>query len=193
MRRCILCLLSVVGLAPALAAADSLTDAPGAETRLTFVAGLAEGGDELATVFFSGGGSEDIKAGSGIYLNGGFMHSFADSPFDLQMTLGYFIENTSATNTQARFSRYPLDAMAFYRNGEHRIGAGLTYHMSPKLDLDQLGGTVTFENTNGFVLEYGYNWFGVRYTAIDYDTEEFSYTADGNNISVLFNLGFSGW
>lgn len=197
MRHGIILLACFFSVAPVFAAEPMADDAADymqdAGTHFTAIAALAAGGDELATISFTNGDSQDIKAGSGVYLGGGFLHNFAAVPVSVQVTLGYFVADTAATNTQARFSRYPLDAMVFYRNAGHRFGAGLTYHLSPTLDLDQLGGTYKFENAQGLVLEYGYKWFGIRYTTIDYEAKGFAYTASGNHLSIQANWGFSGW
>lgn len=149
----------------------------------------AYGGDELATVYFTDGSNQSLRAGSGFSFNLGAAHSFTDSPFSMRLTLGYQADSTTATNSNARFSRYPLELLGFWHHDVHRLGGGLTRHFSPSLDLDNLGGRIDFEDAGGFLLEYGYEFspgagFAIRYTTIDYTADGFTGEVDGNSLGV---------
>lgn len=161
-----------------------------AEPRFFGSVGYNYGGDDLATVIFTDGTSQTIKAGSGLALNLGVVHDFGGTAFALQSSFGYLVENTSAANSNARFSRYPLEVIGFWRQGEHRFGAGLVSHLSPTLDLDNLGGTLDFDNASGVVFEYGYGMFSVRYTDIDYGISGYSGSVDGSGMGIYFSTAF---
>lgn len=159
-----------------------------AETNLYGHFGVAFGGERLVTVEFEDGSDEDLRAGSGFALNLGLVHHIEDSPFSLQTGIGYFTHTTSAANSNARFSRYPLEVLGFWNNGDHRFGGGLVHHMSPTLNLDNLGGKVSFDAASGFALEYGYRFFSVRYTTIDYSYGGFD--IGGESIGAYLSMGY---
>jgi len=162
-----------------------------ADTRFLASLGFAHGGDKLATVGFTDGSSQTLRAGSGIALNAGFVHHFDNA--SIQASLGYLVEDTSATNSNIRFSRYPLEVLGFWRNGDHRFGGGLVHHFSPTFDLDNLGsGKLDFDDATGFALEYGWRFISVRYTTIEYSFDAVTGTEkfDGDGIGVYLTYGF---
>lgn len=159
-----------------------------AETRAYGHFGVGIGGDRLATIRLEDGLQDDLRAGTGFALNLGIVHHFDRLPFSLQAGAGYFARITSARNSRARFSRYPLEVLAFWNNGQHRFGGGVVHHMSPTLDLDNLGGAVNFDAATGVALEYGYKYFSVRYTDIEYSAGDAE--ADGRSVGVYFSLGY---
>lgn len=159
-----------------------------AETELYAGFGLAYGGDELATITFIDESEEELLAGSGYTTAIGIVKHFEDSPLSIQGTLGYFTDETSARNSRARFSRYPIEVLAVFRNENHRFGGGLTHHLSPTLNMDNLGGKFNFDSATGFVVEYGYRYFSVRYTSLSYSAGDFD--IDGSGIGVFAEMGF---
>lgn len=165
-----------------------LTGTATADTEFLAGVGIGFGGDELATVSFTDGSDQDLRAGSGFAFNLGLVHHFEDSPYSLQATTGYFVHDTSAENTNARFSRYPIEVLGFWRRDEHRLGGGIVHHMSPTLDMDNLGGTFDFDDATGFVLEYGYSYFSIRYTSLEYSIG--SAEVDGSGIGIFANIGY---
>lgn len=175
---------------PALFALLLLAGPAQADTRFLFSVGYNHGGDSLATIVFVGGYAEAIRAGSGASINAGAVHHFDGTPWSLQATAGYLIEDTSARNSRARFSRYPIEVLGFWRQGHHRFGGGLAWHLSPTLDMDNLGGTVDFDDAVGLVAEYGYGAFSIRYTFIDYSPDGFNGKADGNGLGIYVSSGF---
>ena len=90
----------------------------------------------------------------------------------------------------------PLTIIGSFNNNGHLFGAGFTYELNPKLDIDlpDLRGTADFENALGLVLEYENNYktwgWGVRYTHIEYDYDTTGETFDGNNIGAFINWYF---
>lgn len=151
---------------------------------LGWVAGLAwtTGGDELAWAELvdedGDTSSETIEAGAEFYLYGGLRYGLTSMPVDLQATLGWHTDGVDISNGEFSFDRMPVDLLAFYRFGNARVGGGLTYHLSPELDLevDGQGASTDFDNGLGLVAQFDYtfsNFFvGARYTWLDYEVDE---------------------
>ena len=162
-----------------------------------FGAGLTSGGDTLGTLTYSTGYSADLKAGGLIHLYGGIMLEKPQSPFMMKFALGWHFDQVSARNGSATFDRYPLDIIPYFRTDKIRVGAGLTYHLSPKYDAsDFAGGTYNFKDAAGLALELGINlgvmdrhWIEIRYVSIDYELDNVSTTTkfNGNNIGVYYS------
>lgn len=159
-----------------------------AETELYAGFGLSYGGDKLATITFTDETDEDLLAGSGYSMAIGFVRHLEDSPFSVQASIGYLVDETSAQDSRARFSRYPLEVLTVFRNGDHRFGGGLTHHLSPALNLDNLGGKIDFDSATGLVLEYGYRYFSFRYTNLSYSVG--GADIDGSGIGIFVETGF---
>ena len=170
--------------------------------------GLTAGGDKIALVQIASGNSSldtvNIKAGELFFLSGGMIVDLPSSNFSVQTTIGWHTDSISASNGSVGFDRYPLEIIPFYQLGEsHRLGAGVTYHLSPELDLaDANGGTYEFENSLGFLLEYDYKFnnsamLGLRYTFIDYEIDSIDGTnavsttdINGNHAGLVFGFEF---
>ncbi|HEX6928317.1 MAG TPA: hypothetical protein VF267_03635 [Gammaproteobacteria bacterium] len=182
----ILALVAALSLSNAAFAQEQTAGSLGAQLGL----GVAGGGDDLADISFDDGSSQTLKAGNGVAYYVGFLKTFENQALALQGTVGYLVDETTAVNSRARMSRYPVDLILFYRNGKHRFGGGLTHHLSPSLDLDNLGGRIDFENATGFLLEYGYWIFSVRYTGIDYTVDGSGGSIDGSSLGVHLTLNY---
>ena len=157
--------------------------------------GLTFGGDDWLDVEYVDGHSDDLTAGGLLDLKVGFRYQQEDSPLVFQSTIGYHFDSVEATNGDADFTRYPLDILAFYANGKHLFGGGITHHMNPKLDIDMsaLGfdGSAKLDDETGFVLEYNYKVnerfsAAVRYVDISYVDSE----VDGSHGGIYAYLHF---
>ena len=164
--------------------------------------GLDSGGDDLITVVYSGGETADIKAGQLFTFAGGIMYHPEATNYAVEATIGYKFDKANATNGTVEFTRMPIDLIASYRNENHRIGAGLTYHLSPELTCEIsaiCSGNVNFSDAQGFVIQYGYEFetltgsildIGVRYTSIDYEMEGISGEVDGSAPGIFVSFAF---
>lgn len=187
-------LLAVFALGFLLPAAHAADDGyePGT-TQASVDAGLALGGDKLATVTFTNGDTKTLHAGDGLFASMGAQHNFADTDWAFRGTLGFKYNAISASNGTISFTRYPLDLLAIYSHERHHIGFGLAYDMSGRLDMDGFGPNADFKNAAGLVLQYQYWMFGVRYTSIKYKVSNCSGTCnsiDGSSLAFLFNYQF---
>lgn len=152
--------------------------------------GLTFGGDTLATVQFTNGDTDKIKAGGLVHASAGVLWAPVDLPMSVQVMAGYHVDEVSASNGDLRFSRYPIEALFFY-NGvkDWRFGAGARHASSPRLKTDISGVTsqTEFKNANGFVAEIGFQvtrnfWINGRYVKEDYKVERFG--SGGNSVSL---------
>ncbi len=163
------------------------------EWRGVVKAGYDFGGDTLQTVRFADGTTESIKANDGFYFGGGIALVPAASNFETQLTLAWKYTGVTANNGEISFTRYPLEALAFYNWDFFRVGGGLTYHINPKLKRSGVvsGGGVDFNSRVGAIVQADYRvtenvTAGIRYTYI-------TYTGDGRDIhGDGFGVAISG-
>jgi hypothetical protein len=159
--------------------------------------GLTFGGDKLATAEYENGGSIDVRAGSMITFYGGVDFRVAKA-FSLQATIGYHVDNASATNGDIRFERMPIELLAYGHIGQKwRVGGGARYVSNPKLKSSGAAdiGDYSFDNTVGGVIEAEYMVmpsFGVkmRYVSEKYKMGGSSETIDGSHVGLLANYYF---
>jgi len=156
--------------------------------------GLTNGGDKLAEArvvydddYYDY--EDDLRAGELATLTGGIVVYFPRSAWSLQSSIGYHTDSVGQSDDDITFDRYPLELIPFYNFGNHRLGAGLSYHLSPELDLKELDGPkVDFDNALGWLVEYDYSFsgwesggfvLGIRHVWIDYEVDE----VNGNRVS----------
>ena len=169
-----------------------------AEIRPLFNAGFDFGGDTMVTALFGDGSTETIKANEGVYLGGGAAIITDARDWEFHVTLAYKFTMIDATNGDVEWTRFPLEALAFYRLQKVRLGGGLAYHLSPKLEGSGVVGglNVKFKDAAGAVLQA--DWLvtdalalGIRYTAIEYDAKDaFAGSAKSNGVGFSFSWRF---
>ena len=159
--------------------------------------GLTGGGDTLATVPYTDGTSDNIKAGGLFHFYGGAEYRVLDS-LALQGTFGYHSNRSNASNGSLRFDRLPIDALAMYSlTPGWRIGGGAEFVLSPQLKGTGVASdiNVKFKNTVGAVVEGEYVFqqsLGVklRYVAEKYKPKNGGESASGNHVSVMMSYYF---
>ena len=118
-------------LAPVLAQAAPDTGSP--IHPLVGVA-LTSGGDSLAEVLYTDGGSRTIKAGNLVQIYAGAEYRAPGSPFAFQGTVGYHFDNVSAQNGSMRFERYPIELIGLWNASPSiRLGVGARYAAGARL------------------------------------------------------------
>jgi hypothetical protein len=182
----------------AFLAGSAALGAQAAEVRPLFKAGFDAGGDTLVTVRFTDGDTENVKANEGFYLGGGAAILDADRNMEYHLTLAYKFALINASNGDIEWTRFPIDALAFYRFSHARIGGGLTYHVNPRLEGSGVVGglDIKFKNALGFVLQA--DWLitknialGGRYTALEYDAKSpATGSAKSNGVGIAFSMSF---
>jgi len=173
--------------APALSLAQDI--------RPVFKLGYDFGGDTLVTALFTDGSTKSIKANDGLFMGAGASILNDAKNLEGEVSLTYKFQTISASNGNIHFTRYPLDALVFYRQYQFRVGGGLTYHMSPKLEgTGVVGGlNVNFQDALGGILQVDYLFgptvaVGLRYTMLEYKVTS---GAGGTARSDGFGLGFA--
>jgi hypothetical protein len=169
----------------------ALPGVAGSRVGLMVQTDLEYGGDDLATVNFRNGDSQDVKAGQGVSVSGGLHFRPSDNtPFDVQALIGYKYVTTAASNADINVSRVVLQLLGDYQfpNGVY-LGGGLVRHNGTKLDGDGFFRNIEFDDATGFAIESGWCWVGLRYTHIKYENRFIS-NVDGSNVGLRFNYRF---
>jgi hypothetical protein len=168
------------------------------EVRPVFKVGIDTGGDTVVTALFTNGSTKSIKANELLFLAGGVSILNDDKNLQAEVTLGIKLDSITASNGDIDFTRYPLDALVFYRESKFRVGGGLTYHFSPKVSGSGVAGgvNVNFKDALGVILQADYLiWrgmsVGLRYTILDYKTSSGpSRTVNSDGFGVAFSMYF---
>ncbi len=186
------------GIILALLGALAAAPAHAFEVRPLLKAGFDFGGDTIVTAVFTNGERQDIKANQGLYLGGGAVIVGDAKDWEFHLTAAYKFAFIDATNGDIEWTRIPLEALAFYRFPHVRVGGGLAYHASPKLEGSGVVGglDIKFKNALGAVLQVDWRItenvaLGGRYTAVDYDAKApASGSAKSNGLGVSFSMSF---
>jgi len=166
-----------------------------ADVRPVAKLGFDFGGDNLVTAQFSNGSSESIKANELLYLGGGASIITDSKDIEVEVTLSYKFKNISATNGDIKWTRFPLEALVFYRMPKFRLGGGLTYHLGPKLSGSGIASNINgnFDDSLGLVLQADYlitqkASVGARYTSLKYKIGGTSVDASGVGITAGYRF-----
>lgn len=193
MKKAILAAAITIGSVFSAQAADAASP-----LRFLAGAGLTFGGDTLANVQFSNGSSENIKGGGLFVIYGGLEYRVGTA-VSLQATVGYHVDDTSAaSNGSVRFSRVPVDLLAFYHvNDQVRIGGGVQMVNGPELKGSGVASNVNlkFDNATGGVIEGEYLFnpkmgAKLRYVSVKFKPEGGGAKADGSHLGLMFNYYF---
>jgi opacity protein-like surface antigen len=188
----------ILGAALALGATASAQAADASSFRFLLGAGITFGGDTLITVPFTDGSREDIKAGGLVQLYGGGEFRLGDK-VALQATVGYHVNDTSAaSNGGVRFTRVPVDLLAFYEVSDKiRLGGGAQFVSGPELKGSGVASNVNskFDSTTGAVLEGEYLFTPKTGLKLRYVSEKFKRSGDGasfdgSHLGLMFNYYF---
>lgn len=162
--------------------------------------GLTFGGDELVTVRvdrdFSGEDDESIKAGELVQFAGGFLYE--KNKFQLQTTLGYYVDGIFGENGETSFTRWPIEVLAFWKTDKLRLGTGITHHLNPEFELDidyEQKIEVDFDDATGFIIQGDYLIIdslalGLRFTNIEYEEKDTGSKVDGDSVGLILSYIF---
>lgn len=177
------------------------------EIFLVLSGGLTYGGDNLATVHYSDGSSDKIKAGGLVQLGiGGEWHP-ANWPVSLRATANLQTMPSSGRSGSASFSRSPLELLGYYHINENwLLGAGVrrvsdaTYKRD--FENDPSSGTATFKPATGGIVEFGYKFSPRHQLVVRYVNERYTLKStntypvvpagsyDGSHGGIFVNLLF---
>ena len=164
-----------------------------AEVKPVARIGFDFGGDNLITVPFNDGTSDSIRANEGFSIGGGALFVTDLRNVEVEATLSYKFTSVNARNGDVTWTRFPLDAIVFYRFPRVRLGGGLTYHLSPTLEGSGAASNINarFDDALGYVLQADYLWtprytLGARYSNLTYRTGGASFNSNGLGVTVGF-------
>ncbi|MCX9155555.1 hypothetical protein OPU71_05390 [Niveibacterium sp. 24ML] len=152
----------------------------GRSVYFALTGGLTFGGDEIATIEYTNGTSTELRAGNLVNIGAGLLWAPADMPMSVQATLNYHVDDASADNGHASFSRVPVEVMGYYNGvSKWRFGAGLRFVNSVSAEFKRDGlatETIEFSNALGYVFEAGYRfakqgWVNGRVGIEEYEPE----------------------
>ena len=162
-------LLAFMGTAQAQVAPAPGTIIP-APMRFTLGFNAVGGGDELVVAERTNGDSDTIKAGRGVTAYAGVDYQITPV-FSMLASIGYQSDRKSADNGTLKFTRVPVELLAFFHpSANWRVGGGLRYVSNATLSGSGVVniGDIEFDNTTSGVIEAEYlagrNWgFQLRY------------------------------
>ncbi|UOD30433.1 outer membrane beta-barrel protein [Massilia violaceinigra] len=187
-----------------LSSAQAQTQASAANPlRFVVGAGLTAGGDKLATAEYSNGGSIDVRAGGMLAFLAGVDYR-VNQQFSFQGTVGFHVDQASAKNGDVTFKRFPIEVLAYFHPSDKmRVGGGVRYASSPKLNGDGFGAGVyqEFDNTVGAVIEGEYFFspnvgLKLRYVKEEYESsyvyrrQTFTEKTKGDHVGIFGNFYF---
>jgi len=175
---------------PVLAAGPG-KDETGPKLGFTFEADFEYGGDDYATVSFTDGSSQDVKAGQGLTLAlGGQYKPSGESPFGVRATMGYKFVTTAASNADIGIERLVFEVLGNYRwPSNWWVGAGITRHTNIKFTGDGFAPDVNFDDATGPTVEVGWKWLALSYTNIEYK-DEFGFNYDASSFGLTLTSKF---
>jgi hypothetical protein len=155
--------------------------------------GVTGGGDTLATVVFTDGSTDSIKAGGLVHVYGGAEFRLGEQ-VTMQATIGYHVDETNgASNGSLRFSRYPIELLAHYQVAPNvRLGGGARFVNNAKIDSRGVlsGARVDFDSTVGAVIEGEYLVtpnIGLKLRAVNEKYKAGGVSVDGNHVGFYFS------
>ena len=159
--------------------------------------GVTYGGDKLASANFADGSSQNIRAGNLAQFYGGLEWRI-NRDIQTAVSFGYQVDSADTYYGSLRFSRYPLEMLAYYRIHPYwRIGGGLRVVFSP--DLSGSGNASflreSFDTAYSPVIELEYlasRYHGIKFRAVRerYRSTENLPEARGDHIGLLLAFYF---
>ena len=182
----------------AFIAAAFIGAAHAADIRPMVKFGVDWGGNTIVVAEFTSGDTETIGAHEGFYLGGGVAIVPAGTNLEVDLSAAFKFATIEARNGDIEWTRWPLEALVFYRWPRWRIGGGPVYHLAPTLDGDGAAGDlkVRFKNALGAALQADWRIteglsLGARYTFLRYDAKdpaEEGARANGWGFALSFNF-----
>lgn len=158
---------------------------------LALEADLEYGGDEIATLEFEDGSSQDVKTGQGITVALGGHYRAEGSPFSVRGTLGYKYVTTKASNADISIGRTVVEVVGNYLfANDWWVAAGLTHHTGIKFDGDGFVEDIDFKNAIGPTVEVGWRWIALSYTKLDYETKFGGFEIDASSVGLTLTSKF---
>ncbi len=180
-----------------LAAAAGATPAAAYDVRPLGKLGFDFGGDKLVTAYFTDGSTKSLYANEGFFAGAGVSIRDPDSELEIEAALSFKASSITASNGDVTWVRWPLDLLAFYRQPSYRVGAGVTFHLHPRVRASgaAAGADLQFSPALGLLLQADYLLrdnvaLGARYTNIEYRLTDGGASARSDGIGIVFSVDF---
>ena len=155
------------------------------------------GGDTLASVTYTDGSTQSIKAGGMLQIGGGVEYRQAGAPWAVQAGIGYHFDTTHANNGDITFSRWPIELSGvWYPSEQIRLGLGLRHATNASLHssgaASDLGDTDFSAKTGALVegewlitpkMGLSLRWVDEKYNLAGHDI-------DGSHVGLGFKFYF---
>jgi hypothetical protein len=178
------------------AAALAASAAQAVELRPLLRSGVDFGGDALITAVLVTGDTEKVRANDGLYLAGGAAVLSEDRSLEVELSVGYKSDRLWVNHGRIDWTMVPVEALAFARIANWRLGGGLAWHLWPRLDASDVpgGSKIGYKDALGVVLQADYSWnaryaIGARYTGVRYKPNGGGPSVDSGGLGLVF----TGW
>lgn len=173
-----------------------------AELRPTVRVGYDVGGDTLATVVYTDGKTRDIRSGEGLVGAVGASLTNDARSLELEAMVSFKTQFVFASNGDVTWTRYPVDVLGFYRFSKVRVGGGVTYHLSPRVNGEGAASNVDldFKSAVGGVVQADFlfsgaessagAYLGVRYTSLEYEASQGGAKVRGESLGLHIGYRF---
>lgn len=185
-----LAILTVATLGPAVALADEPAPAPDmvnphAKYGFGFTGGvfIDGGGDDVITVVFTDGSSDTLTTGDGFGFNIGGRYRPQGTRVDLSATVGYKLDDITASNASVDISRKTFELhLDYFLNNDFWIGFGPVFHRGIKVDGGGFVPNFTFDDAAGMNVRVGWKAIALSHTTMDYSVAGFSLDASSTGL-----------
>lgn len=166
-----------------------------ADVSPTAKIGYDTGGDTARTVATTDG-DKTIKANEGFFVGAGFAVRNAAKTLETNVTINWKYTGIHASNGDVNFTRFPVDVLLFYTGQTFKVGAGVTYHLNPKIHGSGAGSgySADYDDALGGMAEVDYRLgsaaIGVRYTSINYKVTGTSSSIKANGVGIVLSSVF---
>jgi hypothetical protein len=187
--------------------ATAQADEGGRRFGLLFAADLEFGGDDLATVTFPDGDTQDVTTGDGVTLAlGGYVRPIAASPFSVRATAGYKFAGPTDNDRDCNFGcdcdcdsesdfdpdveieRWVFETVANYTwQSGFWVGAGVTHHAGIEFQGNGFAPNLGFDDATGPTAELGWKWIALSYTDLEY-TDDLGSKWNSESYGLAFSV-----
>jgi hypothetical protein len=171
---------------PSAQAAGARAPTSAGHLGLLLTGDLEYGGDNIVTLLFTNGSSQNIKAGQGASLGIGAHYQPAASPWDFSATVGSKFVLNASSNSDLSITRIVFKLAGTYHfHNDVWITAGPVMHTGTQLNGDSLVPDVAFDSSVGAMVGVGWRWVGGTYTNMKYKGP-FAGSVDASSVGVTF-------
>lgn len=146
--------------------------------RPMLMGGISIGGDHVGELDSINTTEDTVKSGGGWFLGGGFRYTASGENLSFQTGFSVHYNSDENSDGKSRISRFPIDFLLLYNFKNQSIGGGITYHISPEVEVKVKNDNLTrdMEDALGFIVEYNYRIndsyaVGAKITSIEYETK----------------------